>query len=239
MPTTRRCRSSRRARQTPAGSGPTSETTGLRREAIRRRRSTTSPQGIDDKSIPTTTWQVGVESCRPTPMAATTAFTVMRASPGPVSPGALQFARPQRLLRTSPTSRLQRAVARARRLSRRLHSRPCVASMRSSRSSATSTALCAAERYRVRQEQSPAADRGSACRLRRNALRSSRSSSVAKPINYMLKAFGPLRNLPRDDGAACLSNNNAAERALRGFALGRKSWLFAGPTAARIVQPPW
>ena len=30
-----------------------------------------------------------------------------------------------------------------------------------------------------------------------------------------------------DDGRACLSNN-AAERALRGFALGRKSWLFAG-----------
>jgi hypothetical protein len=30
-----------------------------------------------------------------------------------------------------------------------------------------------------------------------------------------------------DDGRICLSNN-AAERALRGFALGRKSWLFAG-----------
>src|SRR5947209_13997289 len=30
-----------------------------------------------------------------------------------------------------------------------------------------------------------------------------------------------------DDGRVCLSNN-AAERALRGIALGRKSWLFAG-----------
>ena len=30
-----------------------------------------------------------------------------------------------------------------------------------------------------------------------------------------------------DDGRICLSNN-AAERALRGVALGRKSWLFAG-----------
>ena len=30
-----------------------------------------------------------------------------------------------------------------------------------------------------------------------------------------------------DDGRICLTNN-AAERALRGFALGRKSWLFAG-----------
>jgi hypothetical protein len=30
-----------------------------------------------------------------------------------------------------------------------------------------------------------------------------------------------------DDGRICLSNN-AAERALRGVALGRKAWLFAG-----------
>ena len=30
-----------------------------------------------------------------------------------------------------------------------------------------------------------------------------------------------------NDGRVCLTNN-AAERALRGFALGRKSWLFAG-----------
>jgi len=30
-----------------------------------------------------------------------------------------------------------------------------------------------------------------------------------------------------DNGRICLSNN-AAERALRGIALGRKSWLFAG-----------
>lgn len=32
---------------------------------------------------------------------------------------------------------------------------------------------------------------------------------------------------PAIDGRICLTNN-AAERALRGFALGRKSWLFAG-----------
>ena len=30
-----------------------------------------------------------------------------------------------------------------------------------------------------------------------------------------------------DDGRVCMSNN-AAERGLRGIALGRKSWLFAG-----------
>jgi transposase len=36
-------------------------------------------------------------------------------------------------------------------------------------------------------------------------------------------------NASRKRGVACtIPFNNAAERALRGFALGRKSWLFAG-----------
>lgn len=56
----------------------------------------------------------------------------------------------------------------------------------------------------------------------------SRHNPVAKAITYMFKtdrweAF--TRFL--DDGRICLTNN-AAERALRGVALGRKSWLFAG-----------
>lgn len=54
----------------------------------------------------------------------------------------------------------------------------------------------------------------------------SRSSSVAKPIDYMLKRFDRFAAF-LDDGRICLTNN-AAERALRGFALGRKAWLFAG-----------
>ncbi|SPJ25951.1 hypothetical protein PAA8504_03807 [Palleronia abyssalis] len=56
----------------------------------------------------------------------------------------------------------------------------------------------------------------------------SKHNPVAKAISYMFKkdrweAF--TRFL--DDGRICLTNN-AAERALRGVALGRKSWLFAG-----------
>ena len=41
------------------------------------------------------------------------------------------------------------------------------------------------------------------------------------------QALGRLRPL-LDDGRICLTNN-AAERALRPLALGRKSWLLAGP----------
>lgn len=54
----------------------------------------------------------------------------------------------------------------------------------------------------------------------------SRSSTVAKPIDYILKHWDRFAAF-LDDGRICLTNN-AAERALRGFALGRKSWLFAG-----------
>lgn len=51
--------------------------------------------------------------------------------------------------------------------------------------------------------------------------RLARSSSVAKPIDYMLKRFDRFAAV-LDDGRICLTNN-AAERALRGFALGRKA----------------
>ena len=45
-------------------------------------------------------------------------------------------------------------------------------------------------------------------------------------MQYMLKRW-PAFTLFLDDGRVCLSNN-AAERGLRGIALGRKSWLFCG-----------
>ena len=54
----------------------------------------------------------------------------------------------------------------------------------------------------------------------------SRSSPVAEAIDYMLKRWDGFTSF-LNDGRICLTNN-AAERALRGFALGRKSWLFAG-----------
>jgi transposase len=39
-----------------------------------------------------------------------------------------------------------------------------------------------------------------------------------------------------DDGRICLSNN-AAERGVRGIALGRKSWLFCGSDRGASVPP--
>lgn len=62
--------------------------------------------------------------------------------------------------------------------------------------------------------------------MRAGRAKLSRSSPVAEAIDYMLKRWDGFTSF-LDDGRICLINN-AAERALRGFALGRKSWLFAG-----------
>ena len=62
--------------------------------------------------------------------------------------------------------------------------------------------------------------------MRAQRAKLSRHSDVAKAMDYMLKRWGTFTRF-LDDGRICLTNN-AAERALRGIALGRKSWLFAG-----------
>jgi transposase len=84
-----------------------------------------------------------------------------------------------------------------------------------------------AERRRaVRQELSAplVADLESWMREQRAKL--SRGNDLAKAMDYLLKRWSAFTRF-LDDGRICLSNN-AAERALRGIALGRKSWLFAG-----------
>jgi transposase len=62
--------------------------------------------------------------------------------------------------------------------------------------------------------------------MREQAARLSRGHDLVKAVNYILKRW-PAFTLFLEDGRACLSNN-AAERGLRGIALGRKSWLFCG-----------
>jgi transposase len=86
--------------------------------------------------------------------------------------------------------------------------------------------LPAAGRLAVRQERSAPLIAALEGWLRAERAKLSRHNAVAKAIDYMLtrwQAFTPFL----EDGRICLSNN-AAERALRGLALGRKSWLFAG-----------
>jgi transposase len=62
--------------------------------------------------------------------------------------------------------------------------------------------------------------------MREQAAKLSRGHDLVKAIQYMLNRW-PAFTRFLDDGRVCMSNN-AAERGLRGVALGRKSWLFCG-----------
>ena len=84
----------------------------------------------------------------------------------------------------------------------------------------------AEERLLVRREQSAPLVAALEVWLRKQRSRLSNASAVAGPIDYMLRRCDRFVQFIHD-GRICLTNN-AAERALRGFALGRKSWLFAG-----------
>ena len=86
--------------------------------------------------------------------------------------------------------------------------------------------LSADERHCARQERSHSLVADLHVWLGEQRVKLSRSATVAKPIDYMLRRWDGFAAF-LGDGRACLSNN-CAERALRGFALGRKAWLFAG-----------
>jgi len=81
-------------------------------------------------------------------------------------------------------------------------------------------------RKAVRQAQSAPLVADLEAYMREQYARLSRGHDLAKAMNYMFKRWGSFTSF-LDDGRVCLSNN-AAERALRGIALGRKSWLFCG-----------
>jgi transposase len=82
-------------------------------------------------------------------------------------------------------------------------------------------------RKAVRQAQSAPLVADLEAYMREQCAKLSRGHDLAKAMNYVFKRWGSFTRF-LDDGRVCLSNN-AAERALRGIALGRKSWLFCGP----------
>jgi transposase len=86
--------------------------------------------------------------------------------------------------------------------------------------------LGADQRKTVRQDRSAPLVASLQTWMREERARLSRHNDLAKAMDYILKRWDAFTRF-LDDGRICLSNN-AAERALRGIALGRKSWLFAG-----------
>ena len=91
------------------------------------------------------------------------------------------------------------------------------------------TGLSAAARQEVRQQRVAPLVNDLHDWMRAERARMSKHNPIATAINYMLDGTGRWEAFTAflDDGRLCLTNN-AAERALRGIALGRKSWLFAG-----------
>ena len=86
--------------------------------------------------------------------------------------------------------------------------------------------MTAEQRLAVRQEQSAPLVAALEAWMREERRKLSRHSDVAGAIDYMLRRWSSFTRFLKD-GRICLTNN-AAERALRGLALGRKAWLFAG-----------
>ena len=84
----------------------------------------------------------------------------------------------------------------------------------------------AERRKAVRQELSAPLVADLEAWMREQRAKLSRGNDVAKAMDYMLKRWTVFTRF-LDDGRICLSNN-AAERGVRGIALGRKSWLFCG-----------
>lgn len=84
----------------------------------------------------------------------------------------------------------------------------------------------ALERLAVRQMLSRPLAEDLRSYMREQAAKLSPAHDLFKAFNYILKRWASF-TLLLEDGRVCLSNN-AAERGLRGIALGRKSWLFCG-----------
>ena len=86
--------------------------------------------------------------------------------------------------------------------------------------------LVADQRLAVRREVSAPLVADMEIWMREQRAKLSRGNDVAKAMDYMFKRWASFTRFV-GDGRVCLSNN-AAERALRGVALGRKAWLFCG-----------
>src|SRR5918993_98327 len=147
--------------------------------------------------IPSVTFTASAASCRPMPTAATTDFTTP----------AVRRARSRR----HSVGRMHAVVISPIALEavRRIDALFEIERVINGRS--------AAERLEVRREQSTRLVADLEVWLRDQRSRLSRSAAVAEPIDYMLRRWPSFARF-LDDGRICLSNN-AAERALRGFAL--------------------
>src|SRR5882757_415578 len=214
----------RRASVRPGGSGLMYGMTGPSPGLHRRRRSIT-PRATDEAYIPRSIWPSLPVSCRPIATTASNRCSTRRKKALPITP-AFCFAHARRGFfeladieknaregkKGKPVSPI--ALEAVRRLDTLFEIERAI------------NGHGADERRAVRQEKSKPLLEDIHAWLLRERETLSRSSEVLKPINYMLRRWDDFARF-LDDGRICLTNNGA-ERALRGIALGRRNWTFAG-----------
>ena len=212
MATTPRCRCWPKKRLSSAGSGPMSGRSAVRRPGPARRgillfaaTAAASTRSDISPAMP--------GSFRPMLMPGSTSLRRQR-KPAPITEAACWSHGRRHFFELADLRKAPLAIAAVRRIER------------SSPSSAGSTAGQSATVWRrasvKARRWSPSWKHGCAP----NAARLSRHAEIAKAIDYMLTRWLAFTRF-LDDGRICLTNN-AAERALRGIALGRRAWLFAG-----------
>lgn len=200
-----------------------SATIGHSAGEIHRRRCST-PHVIGAASIPRGIFRTSLASCRPMPIAGSTLSSIpdaRRCRPRPPSVGHMDGGRSSLADITQNARRGRSATAispialeAVRRIDKLFEIERDI------------YGLSAEERLQIRRERSAPLLTDLEAWLRAESTRLSRSSNVIKPINYLLNRWESFARLVHD-GRICMTNN-AAERALRSFALGRKAWLFAG-----------
>jgi transposase len=89
--------------------------------------------------------------------------------------------------------------------------------------------LAPEQRVRVRRERSRPLTEDLERWLRAERRKLSSKNPLAKAMDYTLKRWGTFTRF-LDDGRICMTNN-AAERAVRGIAVGRRNWTFCGSDA--------
>jgi transposase len=86
--------------------------------------------------------------------------------------------------------------------------------------------LFAEQRLAARRQRSRPLINALEAWMRQERRKLSSGNPITKAMNYSLERWPALTRF-LDDGRVCMSNN-AAERALRGIAVGRRNWTFAG-----------
>src|SRR5215204_1437011 len=212
MPTTRPCRCSPRVRRARAGCGWWCAMTAPSAAPIRRWRST-STRPIGAASIRSASWRTTQASCRPTYSGFGQLYEPGRPAGAILEAACWAHAR-RAFFKIAELTKAPMAVEAVERID------ALFAIEREINGSPPQVRLA------VRNERSRLVVADLERWMRACRAKLSGKSAMAKAFDYLLRRWPSFTRF-LDDGRVCLSNN-AAERAIRPIAVGRRNWTFAG-----------